>query len=103
MSGQAVELPLRQLLEVRQLEVPQLLKSQPPRRKRKKKVKLFTRLPGFCSHPARKGRIRRGYGLRSFRLDNFTLPLPFVSVPAIKLHIHGALRRTVSSSKKTGY
>jgi hypothetical protein len=36
MSGQAVELPLRQL---RQLEVPQLLKSQPPRRKRKKKVK----------------------------------------------------------------
>jgi hypothetical protein len=37
MSGQVVELPLRQLPEVRQLEVPQLLKSQPPRRKRRKK------------------------------------------------------------------
>jgi hypothetical protein len=38
MSDQVVELPLRQLPEVRQLEVLQLPKSQPPRRKRKKKV-----------------------------------------------------------------
>jgi hypothetical protein len=38
MSGRAVELPLHQLLEVRQVEEPQLLKSQLPRRKRKKKV-----------------------------------------------------------------
>jgi hypothetical protein len=37
MSGQVVELPLRQLPEVRQLEVPQLLKSQLPRRKRRRK------------------------------------------------------------------
>jgi len=37
MSGQVVELPLRQLPEVRQLEVPQLLKSQLPRKKRRRK------------------------------------------------------------------
>jgi hypothetical protein len=38
MSGQVVELPLRQLPEVRQLEVPQLLTSQLPRKRRRKKV-----------------------------------------------------------------
>jgi hypothetical protein len=49
MSGQAVELPLRQLLEVRQLEEPQRLKSQRPRRKRKKKVEYFAPI---CSNSA---------------------------------------------------
>jgi hypothetical protein len=50
-----VEQPLHQLPVLPRLEVPLLLKSQPLRKKRrKKKVGCFPRCHGFCSQLAEK-------------------------------------------------
>ena len=57
-NGVVVERPQHQLPELARLEVLLLLKSQPPRKKRRKKVGYMPKLSGICSHPIRKGRIR---------------------------------------------
>ena len=79
--------------------------EEPAAKEEEKKEEGRVILPIACTPltPCQKRKNQTRTWASVFSTRHFTLLLPSVPIPAIKLHIHGALRRTVNSSKTTGY